>query len=61
MIDHACRDLEEECKKAKVVADAKVLVAQRNLNASKDKLQEAKEDMNVVMANVPQDCKKGQE
>ena len=61
VIDPACRDLEEECKKEKVTAAARVLAAQRNLNASKDKLQKARDDANTVRVNVPQECKKGLE
>ena len=61
MKDPACVEDEEECEKAKVAAAARALVAQKNLNASKAKLQKAKEDAKVVAANVPQECKKGQE
>ena len=59
--DPACVDLEEECKKNKVAASAKVVVAEKNLNASKAKFQEAKDNANTVRANAPQECKKGQE
>ena len=46
--DPVCADEEEKCKRAKVAAAARVLVAQKNIDASKAKLQEAREDANVV-------------
>lgn len=55
MIDPKCRFLEEKCNKEKAASPERIL------NDSKAKLQEAKEDMNVVTANDPQEFKKGQE
>ena len=56
-----CLEAEEACEKAKVAAAARALVAQKNLNVFEAELQEAKEDEEVVRANFPQECKKGQE
>ena len=58
MKDPKCEDLEEECKEEKVEAASKVVAAEKNLNDTKAKMQEAKDNWKIVKANAPQECKK---
>lgn len=61
MTNPACRALENTCKKIKITAAAIVAKARKALTASKAKLEDAEENLDVVLANVPPECKKGDE
>lgn len=63
--DRVCANTEKKCSNAKVAAtiaaERSELGAKKKLEESSDAYNKAKENLAVVQANVPPQCKKGQE